>query len=185
MQEKSDRFCRRSIAWPSIPYLIGRRRRTLYIYNYLSGEVSTSKMKKRTCKYEKVDKALFTYFEQLRAKNIPLSGPLLREKADQYAKSLHGSEASISLSWFERWKVRHGVVCKKVAGEDKSVEPSVVSSWQETTLPTLLSKYSPKGIYNADEFGLFFAALPSVFILKVNVVAAGNSPRIELLAWCV
>ena len=133
------------------------------IYNdYLSGEVSTSKMKKRICKYERVDKALFTYFEQSRAQNVPLSGPLLREKADQYAKSMHGNEASISLSWFERWKVRHGVVCKKVSGEDKAVDAVVVSSWQETTLPTLLSKYSLKDIYNADEFGLFFAALPNV-----------------------
>ena len=34
------------------------------------------------------------------------------------------------------------------------------SKLSETYLPTILSKYELKGIYNADEFGLFYQALP-------------------------
>ena len=30
--------------------------------------------------------------------------------------------------------------------------------WKETTLPTILSRYNPRDIYNADEFGLFYKA---------------------------
>ena len=33
--------------------------------------------------------------------------------------------------------------------------------WEETTLPTLLARYQLKDIFNADEFGLFYEALPS------------------------
>ena len=33
--------------------------------------------------------------------------------------------------------------------------------WQETTLPTLLVRYQPKAIFNGDEFGLLYEALPS------------------------
>ena len=33
--------------------------------------------------------------------------------------------------------------------------------WQETTLPTLLVRYQPKDIFNGDEFGLLYEALPS------------------------
>ena len=32
---------------------------------------------------------------------------------------------------------------------------------EETTLPTILARYQLKDIFNADEFGLFYQALPS------------------------
>ena len=37
----------------------------------------------------------------------------------------------------------------------------MTSAWDETTLPTILSQYELGDIYNADEFGLFYKALPS------------------------
>ena len=37
----------------------------------------------------------------------------------------------------------------------------MTASWFETRLPTILSNYELPDIYNADEFGLFFPALPS------------------------
>ena len=43
-----------------------------------------------------------------------------------------------------------------------SVTPEMEATWLETALPTLLSKFALKDIYNADEFGLFYATLPSV-----------------------
>lgn len=36
----------------------------------------------------------------------------------------------------------------------------MTASWQETTLLTLLTNYEFRDIYNADEFGLFYKALP-------------------------
>ena len=40
----------------------------------------------------------------------------------------------------------------------------MTASWFETRLPTILSNYELPDIYNADEFGLFFQALPSKFL---------------------
>ena len=37
----------------------------------------------------------------------------------------------------------------------------MTAPWFETRLPTILSNYSLADIYNADEFGLFYQALPS------------------------
>ncbi len=48
-----------------------------------------------------------------------------------------------------------------MSGEAKSVTPEMIAPWEETTLPTLLSQYDLKDIYNADEFGLFYQCLPS------------------------
>ena len=36
----------------------------------------------------------------------------------------------------------------------------MTASWKESTLPTLLSNYALRDIFNADEFGLFDKALP-------------------------
>ena len=48
-----------------------------------------------------------------------------------------------------------------VLGEVKAVTEDMTASWFETRLPTILSNYELPDIYNADEFGLFFQALPS------------------------
>jgi hypothetical protein len=60
-----------------------------------------------------------------------------------------------SNGWTERFKKRSGLVYKKVCGEANSVNPEEVVAWKDTTLLHLMAKYSPKDIFNADEFGLF------------------------------
>ena len=49
----------------------------------------------------------------------------------------------------------------RLSGESKSVAPEIVDGWWETSLPTLLSNYDLKDIYNADEFVLFYECLPN------------------------
>ena len=56
---------------------------------------------------------------------------------------------------------RHNLTFKTVVGESNSVQPEMVASWFETTLPTLLSNYQLEDIFNADEFGLFYQCLPN------------------------
>ena len=38
--------------------------------------------------------------------------------------------------------------------------PKMTVSWNETSLPTILTKYELNDIYNAGEFGLFYQAIP-------------------------
>ena len=134
-----------------------------------SGQCSASKKAEKGCKYEKVDNAIFTWFNQARSNNIPISGQILLEKANQYVVSLYDEDQRISPSWINRWKVRHSIASKVVSGEELSVTTAMTSSWLETHLPTLLSRYKLHDIYNADEFGLFYAALPntSLFFLCI------------------
>ena len=37
----------------------------------------------------------------------------------------------------------------------------MTAPWKETMLPTIVSKYDLRDIYNADEFGLFYEGVPS------------------------
>ena len=91
----------------------------------------------------------------MRANNLPVNGTVVKEKAIGYAKELQTEGFMASNGWFERWKTRFNVSFKAIAGEEKSVTPEMTSSWLETYLPTILSRYDLKDIYNADEFGFF------------------------------
>lgn len=50
---------------------------------------------------------------------------------------------------------------KLLLEKKEAVTPEMTSPQCETHLPTSLTRFELKGIYNADEFGLFYQALPT------------------------
>ena len=42
----------------------------------------------RCSKYDDIDKAVFTWFSSVRTQNLPVSGPLVKEKAAFYAEKI-------------------------------------------------------------------------------------------------
>jgi len=47
-----------------------------------------------------------------------------------------------------------------LSGEGKDVTREMTDPWKKNALQTILSNYAKTDIYSADEFGLFFKALP-------------------------
>ena len=64
---------------------------------------------------------------------MAISGRVLLEKANNFAKELAHSEDSISAAWIDRWKTRHNVVSKKMCGESADVRESDVVKAAEQT----------------------------------------------------
>ena len=57
----------------------------------------------------------------------------------------------------------------------------MVPPWNETTLPTLLSKHDLKDIFNANEFGLFYQCLPNkTHHFKGQKCSGGKNSKIRL-----
>ena len=57
----------------------------------------------------------------------------------------------------------------------------MVAPWNETMLPTLLSKYDLKDIFNADEFGLFYQCLPNkTYHFKGRKCSEGKNSKVRL-----
>ena len=57
----------------------------------------------------------------------------------------------------------------------------MTASWNETLLPTILSKYKLEDIYNADEFGLFYQSLPEKTLhLKSEKCIGGKLSKVRL-----
>ena len=69
------------------------------------------------------------------------------------------SHFKASNGWLARWKTRHKLKQLRVCGESGEVRGETVESWKEH-LPELLQGYSSNNIYNLDETGCFWRALP-------------------------
>ena len=94
---------------------------------------------------------------------MPITGPMLQEKAMQIAHGLDISQDEFKASngWLDRFKSRNRNKAKIISGEAGDVRKEKVDSWKER-LPELLQGYAPENIWNMDETGHFFRALPNL-----------------------
>ena len=70
---------------------------------------------------------------------------------------------------------------KTISGESNTCTVDMTAGWEQTTLPTILSNYKLRDIYNADEFGLFFKALPHKSQhMKSDNCAGGKHSKVRL-----
>lgn len=124
-------------------------------------EENSKRKRLRTTKKLDLDTALLNWFKIQRNANIPISGPILQERATQFGVSLgYGSDFQCSISWISRFKDRHNINCGKVSGEARSVDESVTQDWLKNSWPIIKQGYSASDIFNADETGLFYKLTP-------------------------
>ena len=62
--------------------------------------------------------------------------------------------------WLHRWKTRNNIKQRLIAGESADVSVDADKSWRER-LPEILKGYEAKDIWNLDEMGYFWRALPN------------------------
>lgn len=156
---------------------------------------STSKVtleKRQTSKlsqFDKVDEALFMWFTQEREAGTPLSGPVIQEKAVQLNKMINGEELSFvaSIGWLDRWKKRHGVRQLTISGEKLSADHTAAKDYIVEIQELFKEEnFSPQQIYNADETGLNFRALPKKSLVSGEEASAPgfkmSKDRVTLMA---
>ncbi|GBN05482.1 Tigger transposable element-derived protein 4 [Araneus ventricosus] len=91
--------------------------------------------------------------------NVPVSGLMLQEKTEDFAKELDSNnEFKASNGWLENFKKKHNTFFRKLCGESASVDASSFEVWL-SELPFLLKDYKADDFFNADETGLFCQCL--------------------------
>ena len=78
--------------------------------------------------YSQVNAAVYKWFIQMRAKDIPLGGPVLKVKASEFATSFGCDDFKASEGWLGKFKTRHGILFKEVAGEENAVTADMTAS---------------------------------------------------------
>ncbi|KAM7306822.1 tigger transposable element-derived protein 4-like [Ixodes scapularis] len=114
----------------------------------------------RLADHKGLEKALFLWFKRDRSSNLPVTGPILEEKARNIALQMGTENFKFSDGWLSRFKKHHGVVFPTIAGESATVVQNVCADWQQQKLQDVLSN-EPSDIFNVDEMALFYKFLPN------------------------
>ena len=69
-----------------------------------SGSITCKRI--RSAKYEDIETLLLDWFNLMRVSDVPLSGPIIRSKANEIAKSLDIQGFSCSAGWLYRFQKR-------------------------------------------------------------------------------
>ena len=114
-----------------------------------------------------VDAALFQWFAAARSQSIPISGEVLKAKAEELSKQLDPDmEWTCSSGWLSRWKVRHNIKNRVVSGENAAVDKDACDDWKRRKLQAVLRRYEPSDIFNADETGLYYQTKLILYLAK-------------------
>uniref|UniRef100_H3BFD8 HTH CENPB-type domain-containing protein n=1 Tax=Latimeria chalumnae TaxID=7897 RepID=H3BFD8_LATCH len=123
---------------------------------------ATSMIKRqRTSHAADVDEALFRWFRSAMGSNLPISGEILKAKAEKFAVDLNIDDFKATNGWLDCWKKRYGIVFKRAHGEKKDMDVPSTTNWIENQLLPVLQHYKPEDVYNADETGFYYCALPN------------------------
>ena len=127
----------------------------------MQAETEGSSCKKiRKPKFEDLDQAMLTWFHKQRCNNLPISGPVLKIKAEHFAQQLGIIDFKASEGWLGKFKQRHNITYGKISEEALNVDLNVTNSWLINVWPKLNEKYTTDNIFNADETGIFYKMTP-------------------------
>lgn len=129
--------------------------------------------RKRQEKFSELNEAVLQWFKCARSKHIPLSGTLIKEKAIQIAEAVGERDFCASNGWLEKFCHRNNIVFKSICGESADIDEEVLTEWK-SRLPLICAGYTDRDIYNLDETGLFFRALPTKTLMEKTDEAKGG-----------
>ena len=92
-------------------------------------------------------------------KNIYPGGPQLIAKAKEIAVPVGKADFQGTSGWLSKWKKQYNVKRVTICGESGDVCGDTVTSWKER-LPEILRGYDKRVVFNLDETGCFWRALP-------------------------
>ncbi|XP_050037171.1 tigger transposable element-derived protein 6-like [Dermacentor andersoni] len=115
----------------------------------------------RTAVYEDVEAAVYKWFLDVRSRNIPVSGPIIEQKAKDLSFILNRPDFKSGSGWLQRFKERHSIVGRAITGESRAVDVTSINKWIEENWSEIMTRYHPRDIFNADETALFWQMLPN------------------------
>ncbi|GBP10164.1 Tigger transposable element-derived protein 1 [Eumeta japonica] len=138
--------------------------------------------------------ALSLWIEDRNQKRMPLSGPMVREKAKRLYAHFKEPDGSFSgectdggfqasEGWFNKFKVRQSLHNIKIIGEAASADTAAAGRYPEEFVNLVADgEYKPEQVFNADETALFWKRMPNkTFISKAKSLLLDlRQQRIEL-----
>ena len=124
-------------------------------------------LKRKTMKLAsdtKLDDALYLWFAQKRSQGVPISGPILMAKALELNEKVNPGDDKFKASsgWLKNFQSRHGIRQLAIQGETMSANKESVGDFKSSLSQLIESEgLVLSQVYNCDETGLYWKALPS------------------------
>jgi hypothetical protein len=156
-----------------------KKRKSEYL-DRLQTESEEMSRKKRATEFDDINSLTLKWFTKMRGLNLRLSGPMLQEVALKFARELNQLDFKASSGWLESFKMRNNISSKVLIGDSNEVDPEVVSRFQ-AKFSDFVGDFEPKNIFNADECGLFYKAMPDhSLVIKGDSCKAGKRSKERL-----
>ena len=126
--------------------------------------------RKKIAKYGIMNDVLYECYIKCCQAGIYPDGAMLQEEALKIKTELNDTnlgDFKASNGWLEHFKKRFGLRQTRIVGEAEDVPITTIKAWMER-LPEIIQGYSAYDIWNMDESGLLFKALPDTGLAKIN-----------------
>lgn len=126
----------------------------------------TAKRMKNEARFHEIDDAVFKWFNLMRNPPhrkypLPISRAQIQARAKMEAEMRKMENFSASDGWFQRWRKRVGIgKSMRLFGEAGDVDPEAMVPLIKN-LTQSISSYPDHLIFNMDETGLYYCALPN------------------------
>ncbi|XP_042203872.1 tigger transposable element-derived protein 4-like isoform X1 [Homarus americanus] len=147
-----------------------------------NGKFHPDSKRLRGAQREDVEEALYEWYKQALQMHITITGPILCQKAKDFAVKLGYKEFKATHGWLDRFKHRKNIVLgrgkpnKDKDNQDDSED--LKGDFTGQVLPSALMEYEANDVFHADEIGLLYRILPNkTSIYKGDRCAGGSKSK--------
>ncbi|NXA88486.1 TIGD4 protein, partial [Melanocharis versteri] len=180
-KKKADVAAKYGIKRNSLSSIMKNKEKVLEAFETLRFDPKRKRL--RTAFYADLEEALMKWYRIAQCLNVPVNGPMLRLKANDFAQKLGHSDFKCSNGWLDRFKSRYGLVFRAQPVEAAASTAATTTSdaptlWYQNVLPYYLNDYQPKNVFYIQETGLLYQMLPhNTFAFKGETCSVGKQSK--------
>ncbi|XP_009959358.1 PREDICTED: tigger transposable element-derived protein 4 [Leptosomus discolor] len=173
-KKKADIAAKYGIKNNSLSSIMKNKEKVLEAFESLQFDPKRKRL--RTAFYTDLEEALMKWYRIAQCLNVPVNGPMLRLKANDFAQKLGHSDFKCSNGWLNRFKSRYGLVFRAQPVEAAAATTGdAPTPWYQSVLPDYLNGYQPKNVFYIQETGLLYQMLPhNTFAFKGETCSVGR-----------
>uniref|UniRef100_A0A8C5U041 Tigger transposable element derived 4 n=1 Tax=Malurus cyaneus samueli TaxID=2593467 RepID=A0A8C5U041_9PASS len=176
-KKKADIAAKYGIKRNSLSSIMKNKEKVLEAFETLRFDPKRKRL--RTAFYADLEEALMKWYRVAECLNVPVNGPMLRLKANDFAQKLGHSDFKCSNGWLDRFKSRYGLVFRAQPAEAAAgTTVDAHTLWYQNVLPYYLNDYQPKNVFYIQEAGLLYQMLPpNTFAFKGETCSVGKQSK--------
>ena len=153
------------------------KRKAEVMAEYESAASPSKRRNARPTGNEPINELCLKCFLEATNRKINVSGPMIQEKALQFARELDIPTFTASNGWLESFMKRHQLAFGKLCGESGDVKTDICDDWRGK-LPSITEGYEDRDIFNMDESGIFFkTSSDKSFYIKGQKCGGGKKSK--------